>query len=142
MSKRITMNRSELVWQTRENSFGEEEWELQKKLLLQRIEAAKDRDIGYYEAYNLKVYNIIKDIPWDEAYRQYQIYFNDDQTATGIIGWEVGNDEHYRYHETLGSWLQDILREDNYNSDIIDEEYADDYDEAIYFSEEDNDNAR
>lgn len=110
MSKKIRLSRDELVWETRCNEFGPAEWENTKAWAKQLREP--------------RLYNIIQNISWDEAFAAWKRYHNSTQTANEIIVYET---EHYK--QTLGDWVNELVREDNYDSDISDTNYADEYEE-------------
>lgn len=110
MSKKIRLSRDELVWETRCNEFGPAEWENTKAWAKQLREP--------------RLYNIIQNISWDEAFAAWKRYHNSTQTANEIMVYES---EHFK--QTLGDWVNELVREDNYDSDISDTNYADEYEE-------------
>jgi len=116
MGKFIRLERRELVWQWRTNTFGEKEWN-----------ELKDYYKNHYTTnpYCVEVYDKIKDVSWDEAFDAWVRYDRSEETADEI---KIGNRWHYQ--ETLGSFVADEVREQNYQAEIDCEDYADDYEET------------
>lgn len=121
MSKVVKLTRDELIWETRCNYFGEREWiELQNYY---------KQVVGRQLALN--IYETIKDITWDEAFAAFMRYRNKEETAEEVKVY-AGTE----YSQTLGNFLEEIIREDNYSSDIIDTTYADDFQEDWVIEED------
>ena len=140
MGKEITLRRAELVWQSREVVWTEKDWQNLKNWLKGNIE--KDSDGGYWKNNYSKMYDLIKDMSWEDAYQQFVNWYNDDIANCLYVeektSWGDGTYKHY-----VGEFIQDQIREDVYDADVDSEDYADDYEEEYLFEdvkdEEDND---
>ena len=113
MGKQIRLERAELVWETRINYFGEKEWEETKKYYKCYTSTAN------YNAYMARIYKQIKDITWEQVLAKWE----SDEPSIYIELSENG------YKESLRSFVEDTIREINYQCDIDSETYADDYEE-------------
>jgi len=137
MSKMIKLDRAELVWQTRVNYFGEGDWENLVKWMKGRAEQAKlpeNQNSAWYRN-QVQEYNIVKDMSWEQALAEYEKWNNEGESED-LLHWICDYGDGYSYTVYFGEWLRDNVREDNYNSDIIDEEYADDYNEEFSIEDE------
>jgi len=122
----IQCTRKELVWETRVNSFGEEEWS-------NVINYAKQHtNTEYYKV----LYNTIKDIAWKDAEAAFWRYINGKQTDSELI--IIHKNQYHCYDLPLGEFVYENVLEDNYQSDITDVDYVDDY-EQEFRGEEDHD---
>lgn len=117
MSKFIKLERRELVWQWRTNTFGEKEWNELK-------EYYHNHAINMDSDYCTDVYNKIKDVSWDEAFGAWVRYDRGEETDHEI---KIGN--RWYGQATLGDFVADEVREQNYQAEIDCEDYADDYEE-------------
>ena len=147
MSKALRMTRSELVWETRINEFSEKDWEKTVEWLKSFTE--KEATTSWAREH-ITIYNAVKDLTWEQVYEDYKKWDNGDRDTTisyELIsegyGWNETHDSWVRkpeedkpYKQYLGDFLQEMIREDNYNADVDNYEYADDYDEDIEFLED------
>lgn len=141
MSKEIRFQRNELVWQTRIIYWDAEDWDKLKTWVKNQVQKAQKPEYkggSWYQSF-IKVYDVIKDMSWDDAVAEYQKWDNSDKNS---LYWEeettTYNGESYVYKTYFGDWLLEQMREDVYNADIDSEDYADDSEEyiEIYDSEE------
>ena len=146
MSKSIRMTRRELVWETRVNEFGEEDWkktvEWLKSFTEKEVTTSWGRD-------HIAIYNAVKDLTWEQVYEDYKKWDNGDKDVISYdlvcegYGWNETRDSWVRkpeedrvYKQYLGEFLHEMIQEDNYDSDVEDYDYADDYDENVDFLED------
>lgn len=96
-------------------------------------------------------YSNIKDLTWEEVYNDFQNY----QNGKDSISWKqhrnaykynpdtresVRDEENdWEYTQYLAELLIEAMREDNYDTDVCDTDYADDYDENFDCSVEADD---
>lgn len=125
--KTITLLRRELVWQTRSNTWNAENWRDYKDKLERRIIKYADDNTQYIISIKL-LYNCIKEISWDEVVAEYAHY---EQTGELKIVWSVEYDN-YILKTSLIEVVQEAMRDNNYDADICDIDYADDYEEDFY----------
>lgn len=125
MSKTITLTRDELVWQTRCNSWNEEDYKSFVEWL--KTFVGKENE-SVWSRNRVAEYNIFSRLSWDEICK----FVNDDnyeeQEDFRIPYYAEDGDIMYRAYPS--DVIQDAIREDNYDSDITDEQYADDYQES------------
>ena len=81
MSKSIRMTRSELVWETRVNEFGEQDWKDVLKWLKTFTEKEQTTSWGRD---HIAIYNAVKDLTWEQVYEDYK-------------KWDEGNGETISY---------------------------------------------
>jgi len=133
MGKTIQLTRSELVWQTRCNSWDESDY--QKYLdWLKGFENKKDQGQWYRD--NFALYNFLSAYKWDEICRYFDEYDEDEPV---FVYYDENGEK--RYSSSITDIIQDAMREDNYDCDICSEDYADDSDERweVITSDDDED---
>ncbi len=129
MSKTIQLTRSELVWQTRQIIWDAEEF--QKYLnWLKTFEGKEDA----WCRNNYAIYELLAAYTWDEVVDMIQRADYDDEPKVNVVGY----DGEVWYTQCLSDVIREAMREDVYNSDIVDEDYADDYNEEFEIQESDN----
>ncbi len=131
----ITLQRRELVWECRECTWTEEDW------------------IGYLHCLKhlcsfsdvaRQTYEQVKDLTWDEVVADFQRYQDTGESKSWtevsyIYENSVRTDKiEYTYTQTLADILIDRMREDNYNANVKNTEYADDYDEDFFIEDIDD----
>ena len=138
MGKEIRMQRNELVWQSRVVYWKEEDWNNLKKWVAGQAEKAQDRPKDNWYKQYIIVNAIIQNMTWDEAVEEYRKW---DENEEDALYW----DDHYYngnpYKQYFGDWLLEQIREDCYNADVDNEEYADDSDENIDILGDDDEDA-
>ena len=129
MGKTIRMIRDELVWETREVEWNEVDFNRLKKWLAEYAGKEIEPLDNFARAHAL-AYEHIKDMTWEELVEDFKKWQDDDENA---IHWTVTNhykfSDDYTYEQYLGELVQEWIREDCYDADITDTNYADDYDE-------------
>lgn len=139
MAKTIKMTRSELVWETREVEWTEVDFNRLKKWLAGYAEKEIDQFDNYSKEHVL-AYEHIKDMTWEDLVADFKKWQDDDENA---IHWTVTNhyaySDDYTYEVYLGELVQEWIREDCYDADVTDVDYADDYDEELEVLEDDED---
>lgn len=132
--KTITLDRAELVWETRRNTWDATDWDRLLTWMKARVTNPNTPADDWFKAHYTETYNHIKDLTWEQAVEQFEKYRN-------------GDEDYIKWTETFGDYscencvfdiLQEQIREDNYESDVYDCDYADDYEEE-YFIEDDGD---
>lgn len=131
MAKTIKMTRKELVWETREVEWNEVDFNRLKKWLKEF--AGKNYDaLDNFARSHLVAYEHIKDMTWEEVFEDFKKWDNGDEDA---IHWTFTNYynsiDDYTYTQYLGDLIQEWIREDCYDADITDVNYADDSEENI-----------
>lgn len=125
--KSITLERRELIWETRINTWTEKDWDSYKSWLAGfSLESATNQ----WARNNAARYENIKNITWDEVVADFKVR---------LISWKIfyGKSEHTEY---LCDLIREAMREDNYDCDVNYTEYADDYDEHFTISPDDTEN--
>lgn len=130
MELRIELTRSELIWQTRKISWTKNDWENYKAWVKSVVETDHEDDntnIYYKEIYG-PLYEVIKDMSWEDTVKEfksptieYKVHRTNTSRDGSIYTWD--------YTETLHDAIMAAMREDVYEADVCDEEYADDCEE-------------
>ena len=124
MGKIVKLCRQELVWQIRNNSWSETDY----KKYLAWLKSFKDqgKTTSWYRNH-IAIYEVLSAYTWDEV----------APMAAGKVDYDeqekipqYDDNGEITYHTCIGDVLVEAIREDNYTSDVYDEEYADDYDES------------
>lgn len=126
--KSITLIRRELVWETKSNTWDEYDWKNFLEWTERNIK--NEKEAGYYTSNFGKFYEKCKDLTWDEVVKDFNEYEYGDSKK--CIYWEEipswSDKPIIRY---LGDFLIDQMREENYDAEVSDWDYADDYDEEF-----------
>ena len=138
MSKKfIYLRRRELIWETRENCYCEEdfnEWKTNCLRWYQRRMAEEDNTWDYS--------NIIKELEsftWDEAVAYIENSYDKSELTEHMARYgHFGDKEYNHYFDAYDEFQQDV-REANYEADISETDYADDYDEEWSVENEEED---
>lgn len=130
--KTIRLNRAELVWQYRSTAWEEEDY----KKLLDYLKTFKDKeDEDDFAKNNARLHDFLSQFTWDQVCDWCENY-DPNEPQFEYENNYYGEGEIWRHSETVSEIIKDYIREENYNSDIEDEEYADDYDEDWYYRED------
>ena len=119
MAKSITLNRHELVWQTRTNTWTEKDY---NQLVAYYKGFIGKEDEGNWTKGNAQKGEFLSQYTWDDVLN----YWNVDYENEPFI--EINNGD-WSYREYLTEIVREAMREDNYDCDVTDENYADDYEE-------------
>ena len=113
MARRINLRYSELVWEDREIDWTEEDY----KRYLDSIEDSKWRE-------DQDAYAVLKDVTWDQVCA----IFNDeaDDIEFKVHSKCYNSDEFLEHNSSVYEWLDEVMRNEVYDSDVIDTCYADD----------------
>ena len=124
--KTLSLTRHELIWETRAVTWDESNWEALKEHFSKRT-----------NPYDALIYQGIKDITWDEAYKNFLQFHEtyDCEIKIPVLYFTMEG----QHLEPLGSLILDWIREDCYDADITDTNYADDYEEEWYNHDDDED---
>lgn len=134
MELQIELTRSELIWQTRKISWTAHDWKNYKDWIKGVVEKCTDT---YYKETYRPLYEIIKDMSWKDIVEEfknptieYTVHRTGKTTDGGTCEWD--------YTTTLHDAIMEAMREDVFEADISEEEYAGDSyeDTAIYGDEE------
>ena len=127
MGRSIQLRRDELVWQTRCNSWDENDFKRHMEWLAtyKDVELKQGEDSSYenlWAYHHRQEYEFLSQYTWDQ-----------------ICGWVNGeDDEHepkleyqknssdYGWTTYISELIKDAMREENYDCDVSDENYADD----------------
>lgn len=129
--KVITLRRAELVWEIRQNTWTKTDWDNFVSWLKSKVEDPTLPADSWYKIYWSETYSHIKDLTWEQVVEQVEKYQNGDPDY--ILWQEKMNG--YTYSRCVFDVLQEQMREDNYNSDIYETDYADDYQEDFFVDE-------
>ena len=131
MGRKIKLTRSELVWQTREITWDETDWEKFVDQLKKWAEL-KDEESYYKQVYG-PIYEVAKDLTWEQVLDDLNKRENAEESITVKIirRYNIGTEQEFSdtYDEYLADVIKDAMREDCYESSVCDEDYADDYEE-------------
>ena len=134
MSKSIRMERSELVWETRVNYFTEDDWNKLKKWLSAFVNQEESNQTYTWAGHQVIIYNRVKDLTFDDVLADFE-EFEKNYESDKCIKVELTNKKYNGETWTCNLFLHDLivtcLREDNYNSDIVNTEYANDNEEYV-----------
>lgn len=123
MGKTIQLTRDELVWQTRCISWDAEDYQRYLDWLKSFVDKA-DKDDSRWIKHHVEEYEFLKQFTWDQICDFINGNYDEEPTL------EYSKDEYeWTYRTTPSRLIQENMREDCYNSDIISENYADDYNE-------------
>lgn len=123
--KTITLTRRELVWETRQNTWDKDDWNHFVSWMKNRVEDPNTPADDWFKVHYSETYRHIKDLIWEQAVEQFEKYRNGD---ADYIKWTEKNGD-YSYENCVFDVLEEQIREDNYNSDVCDYDYADNYEE-------------
>ena len=134
MSKSIRMQRDELVWETRVNYFTEDDWNKLKKWLSAFVNQEEANQIYTWVGHQVIIYNRIKDLTFDDVLVDFE-EFEKNYESDKCIKVELTNKKYNGETWTCNLFLHDLivtwLRENNYDSDIVNTEYANDSEEYV-----------
>lgn len=125
MSKIITLTRQELVWQTRENSWSEQDYKNYLQWLKGFKEQMAQAEPTTWARNNAAIYDALAAYTWDEIVDIIEKDNYDEEPKIQIIH----DDGEVWYTTRISEIIKDAMREDNYDCDVVSEDYADDYDE-------------
>jgi hypothetical protein len=130
--KTIKMTRNELVWETRVAYFDRDAWKRTLDWLKQF--ADKPADEYTWEGRWALVYNRVKDMTFEDVMADFEAY-EDENNIDNYIVFSFKNKyfdgEECEYEESLHDLIIDWLRDDCIDSEVIECDYADDYEENI-----------
>ena len=134
MGKSIRMQRDELVWETRVNHFTEDDWNKLKKWLSAFVNQEEANQAYTWASHQVIIYNRVKDLTFDDVLADFE-EFEKNYESDKCIKFELTNKKYNGETWTCNLFLHDFivtcLREDNYNSDIVNTEYANDNEEYV-----------
>lgn len=113
MARYINLRYSELVWEDREIAWAEEDY----KEYLDKIKNSKWRE-------DQDIYAVLKDVTWDQVCS----IFNDeaDDIEFKIHSKDYNSDEFIEQKTSVYKWLDEVMREEVYDGDVVNTSYADD----------------
>lgn len=139
MGKSIRMQRDELVWETRVNYFTEEDWNRTKEWLKSFVDREEADNPYSWTGHQVIIYNCIKDLTFEEVLADFErfeeVYESDDCIQIELTN-KGYNGDTWTYNQFLHDLVIEWVREDNYDSDVVDSEYADDYQEYVEIVED------
>lgn len=134
MGKSIRMQRDELVWETRVNYFTEDDWNKLKEWLSAFVNQPEANQIDTWVGHQVIIYNRVKDLTFDDLLADFE-EFEKNYESDKCIKFEFINKKYNGETWTYNLFLHDLLvtwlREDNYDSDIVNTEYANDNEEYV-----------
>ena len=133
MSKALEMTRSELVWETRVCTFDTQDWTRIIDWLKSFLTSADAKDPFTWYGRHAYMYEVLKDLTFDEVIADYEKYRNGDDDCIKLTFKTkyYDSDEISEYQEELGYLLEEWIREDCCDADVCDWQYADDSEERI-----------
>lgn len=131
MGKTITLKRDELVWQTRENTWTEKDY----LNLLEWLKGFMDKEPNYVGDRNHQSeYRVLSQFTWEQIVKMFE--YGADEDEIRIPYYYESDTTEPAYTSAIVDVIRDYIRQDNYDSDIVDEEYADDYYEDFRVGEQ------
>ena len=134
MSKLIRMQRSELVWETRVNYFTEHDWNKIKEWLGTFVNREEANQIDTWVGHQVIIYNRIKDLTFEDVladFEEFEKNYESDECIKVELVNKRYNGETWTYNQFLHDLIVEWIRENNYDSDIVDTQYADDNEEYV-----------
>ena len=134
MSKSIRMTRNELVWETRINNFTEDDWNKIKEWLSTFVNREEANQIDTWIGHQVIIYNRIKDLTFEDVladFEEFEKNYESDKCIKVELVNKRYNGETWTYNQFLHDLIIEWVREDNYDSDIVDTQYADDNEEYV-----------
>lgn len=133
MGKSIRMQRDELVWETRVSYFEKEDWE-RIVAWLKKFDK-EDVEVHSWDGHHKAIYLAVKDLSFEDVMADFEKYENnyqdDDCIYIEFVNKSYDTEETWTYQESLHDLVVEWMREDNYDADVSDSQYADDYEEYI-----------
>ena len=117
--KTLVLERSELVWQTRKTTWEEEDY-LNYLDYLRKFKDTK----WLWQKDLYAVYEVLSKYTWEDICR---IWAEGEEKEPTVKLYR--DDGTFRCEVSAFDYIRDEMREQNYASDVIDENYADDYNE-------------
>lgn len=139
MAKSIRMHRDELVWETRVNYFTEEDWNRTKEWLKSFLDKEDADKPCTWTGHQVIIYNCIKDLTFEEVLADFEKFEKDYESDDCIhieLIYKSYNGDTWTYTQFLHDLVLEWVREDNYESDVVDSQYADNYEEYIEIVED------
>lgn len=133
MKKSIEIYRSELVWQDRRVSWEESDYQG----YLDWLKSFENKQDGAWSRNNYELYLFLKEYSWNDVCYWFD-HEGDDEEPRFKFHNDL-QDAEYSWTSSLSDIVKDAMREDVYNCEICNEEYADDYNEDWRVSEVDDD---
>ena len=134
MGKSIRMTRNELVWETRINYFTEDDWNKIKEWLSTFVDRAEANQPDTWTGHQVIIYNRVKDLTFDDVladFAEFEKNYESDKCIKVELTNKRYNGETWTYNQFLHDLIIEWVREDNYDSDIVDTQYADDSEEYV-----------
>lgn len=128
----ITMVRHELVWQTRTNNWTEENFE---EYIASLEKYSEGSDATWAQELRQKA-EFLKQFTWDEVCKYLSKDYKGEMPTITIVREDTYGE--YRFTDNLEEIIVEAMREDNFDSDVDSEEYADDYEEELEVNQEDD----
>lgn len=139
-NKTVTLERSELIWETRRNTWDESDYQN----LLNWLETFQDSATVFGRNHYAE-FLMFSQYTWDQMVDMIK------EIEDGLKGYRdfpmveyeyEQEGKQHSYRSSLVECLIDYIREDNYDSEVSDTQYADDFDEEFLFSEEEDNSAQ
>ena len=121
--KTLVLERSELVWQTRKTTWEEDDY-LNYLDYLHKFKDAK----RFWQKDLYAVYEVLSKYTWEDICR---IWAEGEEKEPTVKFYR--DDGTFRCEASAFDYIRDEMREENYESDVIDENYADVYSEKWRF---------
>lgn len=125
MSRTIQLTRQELVWETRANVWTKEDYDRYLNWLKDIANEDTNEEDNYWHRHKQAEYEFLSQFSWDEV-----CDILDGKRDDVMLKYPEDKDG-WSYISSVYDLIIEQMREDNYDSDVIDTEYADDYDEQI-----------
>ena len=134
MGKSIRMQRDELVWETRVNYFTEDDWNKIKEWLSTFVDQAEANQIDTWVGHQVIIYNRVKDLTFNDVladFEEFEKNYESDKCIKVELTNKKYNGEIWTHNLFLHDLIIEWMREDNYDSDIVNTEYANDSEEYV-----------
>lgn len=131
--KTLTLTRQELIWQTREISWNETNYLDYIRWLLS---FKNNEDSSAWSRNNYRLGEWLSQYSWEQVVQSMNEYsMNEYDPDEPVFEFFHDNGE-VLYEGKLSDVIADAMREEVYNSDVIDEQYADDYNDDWQVSDD------
>ena len=133
MLSSITLTRHELVWETRYYTFDQADLDYLIRRYKRVVDTNDSDSVAYYNAQ--QILDVIGKLSLQDIIADFQLWY-DGQPSISISQRRGGRkDQNYQFDDPLGEIIMDYLRDCCCESDVVDSNYADDYEELIDYGD-------
>jgi hypothetical protein len=130
MGKYITLTRRELVWETRKNTWTEEDYDNFLEWLSQYQDRTDANDSNWARN-RASEYAVLSQYSWDDVVRI--MHGKGEEDEPRIQYYDYTGEPSYKI--SIEEVIREQMREENFDAEVCDEDYADDFDEDFVCGE-------